>query len=322
MTMARITFRLHRFELLAVAVAALGLSAAAFFIGVQLESIGLPSTCLGSGALHGMPSASAACAEGLNRFLEIDQRMAAPFFAVMLGFPALAGLFVGVPAVSRELERGTAPLPWTLNGSRRQWLTVRLAVLLGALVVALLPLVPASDWLEAARSPLVQPAASFGDEGARGVVLLARGVAGFAIGVLVGLGLGRQLPGLLVGMVLAATALVGVGVAMDTWSAAVAIVRPVNDARVGDRAIATRLRAVDGTLYTFPQVDAMQPPRPDLPPDTVDEEWVRAHFEEVALLVPGEGYPFAVAVQLALLLGGSTLLVTASLAGIERRRPA
>lgn len=148
-----------------------------------------------------MPSASAACADGLNRFLEIDQRMAAPFFAVMLVFPILAGLVVGVPAVSREVERGIAPLPWTLNGSRRQWLTVRLAVLLGALMVALLPLVPATDWLEAARSPLVQPAASFGDEGARGIVLLACAVAGFAMGVLVGLLLGRQLPGLIVGMV-------------------------------------------------------------------------------------------------------------------------
>jgi hypothetical protein len=322
MTVSRLTVRLHRFELLAAVVSALVLAAAAVFIRIQLQSIDLPPSCLGNGALHGIPSASAACADRLTRFFEIDQRMAAPFFAVMLAFPILAGLFVGVPTVSREIERGTAALPWTLDGSRRRWLAVRLAVLLAILTASFIPLALASDWLEAARAPFVQPTGSFGDEGVRGIVLVARAIAGFVIGVMVGLVLGRQLPGLIVGILLGATVLLGATAALDAWSAAVAVVRPVDEARIGDRALATRLRATDGTLYTFSQVDAMQPPRPDLPPDTVDEQWVQAHFEEVALLVPGDRYPQAVLLQLALLIGGSALVAGSCFAGIERRRPA
>jgi hypothetical protein len=254
--------------------------------------------------------------------VEIDRGLASPFFSLMLAFPVLAGLVVGVPAVAREIERGTAPLPWTLDGSRSRWLAIRSAILTAVVIGSFIPLALATDWLEGARSPLVDPAASFADEGVRGILLIARALAGFAIGLLVGLILGRQLPGLIVGVVLGAVVLVGATVTMDVWSETVAIVRPVGDARVGDRAIATRLRGHDGRLYTFAQVDAMQPPRPGLPPDTVDEQWVQAHFDEVALLVPGSRYSDAVALQFTLLVGGSAVVVGACLWAIERRRPA
>lgn len=323
MTITRLTFRLHRFELLAVAIAAAALAVAALIVRMRLEAIGVAPACLVTGALHaGLAAPSAGCAEPLMRFVEIDRREVAPLFAIMLVFPILAGLLVGVPAVSREVERGTAPLPWTLDGSRRHWLATRLAILAAVLLISFVPLALATDSLEAARSPLVDPAASFGDEGVRGVVLIARALAGFAIGALAGLVLGRQLPGLIAGILLGAAVLVGLTVAIDAWSAAVAVVRPVDAARVGDRAIATRLRGQAGTLYTFAQVDAMQPPRPDLPPGAVDEQWIQAHFEEVSLLVPGDRYPQAVALQLAILLGGSSGLVAGSLVAIERRRPA
>jgi hypothetical protein len=322
MSTTRITLRLHQFELLSVVIAAAGLAGAAIAIGLLLKGVGLPLACLGDGALHEQVSEAVACAAPLRRFVEIDRGLASPFFSLMLAFPILAGLFVGVPAVAREIERGTAPLPWTLDGSRWRWLAIRSAILATVLIASFVPLALATDWLEGARWPLVDPSTSFGDEGVRGILLIARVLAGFAIGLIVGLALGRQLPGLIVGVVLGATVLVGATVGMDAWSEAVAIVRPVGEARVGDKAIATRLRAPDGRLYTFAQVDAMQPPRPDLPPDTVDEQWVQAHFEEVALLVPGSRYTHAVALQVALLVGGSAVVIGSCLLMIERRRPA
>ena len=41
-----------------------------------------------------------------------------------------AGLFLGVPVVARELERGTARLAWSLAPSRMRWYLARLLPLL------------------------------------------------------------------------------------------------------------------------------------------------------------------------------------------------
>ena len=50
--------------------------------------------------------------------------------------PILAGVFVGAPLVTRELDRGTNRLVWTQSVSRRRWLLTKLA-LLGAGCLAL-----------------------------------------------------------------------------------------------------------------------------------------------------------------------------------------
>ena len=50
--------------------------------------------------------------------------------------PALVGVFLGAPLLSRDLERGTHRLVWTQGTTRARWLTLKLLLVFGAVVPA------------------------------------------------------------------------------------------------------------------------------------------------------------------------------------------
>lgn len=319
----RVTFKLHRFEIVAVLLGAAVLSVAALVVALRLEGVGVPAECFGQMDIHGSPRPTVpGCEPVLQAFAEIDAREASLLFALLLVFPAAAGLFLGVPAVSRELERGTAPLPWTFAGSRWRWLAKRGAILVGLLLLGLVPLAVAADHLQATRFPAVSAAEAFGNDAARGGVLVAVGSAAFAVGLLIGLIVGRQLPALILAGVAMAMALSGATVAMDRWSESVSEVRGIQEGRPGDRSIDTRFRSTDGRLFRLFDVLALQPARPDLPDGTIDDQWLQANFQEVSVLVPRERYPQAVLVRSGLLTGAGAIAVILALWLVERRRPA
>lgn len=119
--------------------------------------------------------------------------------------PFAAGLFLGAPLLSREIEHRTAAMAWSLSPSRQGWLVWRAGPLLILLLVALLVLGQASALLlETAE----QGELGFRHYGMFGPILAARGLAIFGVGALVGLALGRVLPALLV-TGLATVAIVG-----------------------------------------------------------------------------------------------------------------
>lgn len=321
-TVAALTFRLHRFEVLAVWLGSFILTAAAIVMAVRLQGVGVSPECFGNIDVHGTPNPSmAGCEAVLQRFAEIDAREVGVLYAILFVFPALAGLVLGTPAVSRELERGTAALPWTLDGSRWRWLAGRAALLLALLLVALAPLALATDYLQGVRHPAADPTMAFGDDVVRGGVLVAIGAAAFGIGVLMGLVLGRQLPSLIVAGLLSTSLFAGVTVVMDQWSASVAEVRGIEEGRPGDRSIDTRFQAADGTLVAMSDVLKLQPDRLHLPEGTIDDQWLNENYTEVSILVPRERYPQAVAIRSGLLVGGSLLALLGSLWLVERRRP-
>jgi hypothetical protein len=119
--------------------------------------------------------------------------------------PFAAGIFLGAPLLSREIEHRTAPLAWSLSPSRPRWLAWRTVPLAVLLVAALLVLGQASAFLlETAEEREL----GFRQFGMFGPILAARGLAIFGVGLLVGLALGRVLPALLV-TALATVAIVG-----------------------------------------------------------------------------------------------------------------
>jgi ABC-type transport system involved in multi-copper enzyme maturation permease subunit len=119
--------------------------------------------------------------------------------------PFAAGILLGAPLLSREIEHRTAPMAWSLSPSRPRWLAWRTIPLLVLLLAALLVLGQASAlMLEIARERDL----GFQEYGMFGPMLAARGLAVFGVGVLAGLFLGRVLPALLV-TVLATVAIVG-----------------------------------------------------------------------------------------------------------------
>lgn len=321
-TVAWITFKLHRFEILAVLIGAALLTAAALLISVRLEGVGVPAECFGQVDMHGSPNPTiTGCETVLQAFGEIDGREASPLFAVLFIFPAAAGLILGVPAASRELERGTAPLPWTLGTSRWRWLGARSVVLVGLLLIGLAPLAIAGDHLQGTRAPTTDAAQAFGNDTVRGGVLVAVGLLAFGSGLLVGLITGRQLPGLIAASVVTGLLLTAGTLVMESWSMSVAEVREIHDGRAGDRPIDTRFESADGKLYALSEVLKLQPARPDLPAGTIDDQWLQANFREVSVLVPRERYPQAVGLHSALLAGIGSMMAAAACWLVERRRP-
>jgi hypothetical protein len=121
------------------------------------------------------------------------------FIGVATVAPFFVGLFLGAPLVSREIEKRTAPMAWSLSLSRHGWLLGRVLPLAVVIAIALLLLGQASTVLQDAAYP---DGRGFMDYGSRGPIIAARGLAIFGIGVVVGLVSGRMLPAILVtGMV-------------------------------------------------------------------------------------------------------------------------
>jgi hypothetical protein len=317
-----VDFRLHRFEVVAVWLGGLALTVAALLISQHFSTVNAPAGCFASVDVHGAVSIGRPeCVAAVNAYARIDTNEAGPYFAFPLIFAAAAGLLLGVAAMSRELERGTAPLPWTLTGSRWRWLGARATVLLLLVLAAVLPVALAGDYLEGVRAPGVEAAKSFADEAARGWPLLAVSAASFCVGLAIGTLMGRQLPALIVAAVVMGMILTGVAVAMDHWSAAVAETRPVDAGRLGDRSIDARFQShADGRLLSMTEATALQPLRPDLPEGTVDDRWLQENFTEVLLLVPGNRYPEAVALRSAVLILVAAASAGLSLLLVERRR--
>jgi hypothetical protein len=319
-TTVRLTLKLYRFEIAAVLLASFALTAAALVIARLLDDVGVPAACWGDPGPQGSP---ATCQALIEAWSTIGSRYGVRVLQVIGLLPIGVGLLLGAPLLARELERGTAPLPWTLSGSRRRWLLTRAAILGVVLLVALVPAALASERLEASWTPTVDPARSFLDDNYRGPILVVRGIATFSVAVLAGLVLGRQLPALIVGLGASAIIVLGGLAVMDRWydwTAVYEVAVPGNQSYAGHIMDLLR-RAPDGRVYTDEEAGVFAPPNPEIPAGAIDGTWLDEHFEQVWLLVPGDRYPDAVAFHSVLLLTCSGVAAFASLGLVRRRRP-
>lgn len=201
-TSARLTFKVHRFEVLAVSVGSLIVAASALIVTYRLNSVGVTAHCLMQW-LSGGPDGAGACKDPVSQWAAINENEGGKVLAAMALLPYAVGLLLGVPLVGRELEARTAATAWGLAGSRSRWLLGRLVpVLLLALVLGTLTAVTAAI-LETTRtgdglwSNLYQDAELFG------APVVAHVLAGLGIGLLVGAVMGRTLPALIAGGVVA-----------------------------------------------------------------------------------------------------------------------
>ena len=140
--------------------------------------------------------------------------------------PFPAGIFLGAPLVAREIEHRTAPIAWSLSLSRRRWLAGRTLPLLVLIGVVLLALGQASELL---LSTAEESELGFRHYGMFGPLIAARGLAVCAIGVVVGLALGRVLPAVLVTALAAVTLTAGLSIGRDLIMGAESVWRPMGD---------------------------------------------------------------------------------------------
>jgi hypothetical protein len=136
--------------------------------------------------------------------------------------PTGLGALLGVGVTAGEIERGTAQITWSLAGSRLRWLAIRavpVAVVLGAVLLA------AAGVAEVvARGRLMTDDVGFFDYQLRSLLVPARGLLAFAIGLAVGAFIGRTLPALILALAFSAAVTAGLLVAIDAWHIASAAV--------------------------------------------------------------------------------------------------
>ena len=197
----RLLWRLHRWEGTVFIGGALLLSAALAILAWQ---IGASRDTMLACYEQSFETLSAGCRSAIEWGNTLSGAVGISV-AVTTVAPFAAGIFLGAPLLSREIEHRTAPMAWSLSPSRRGWLLWRTAPLLLALLIVLLVLGQASAVV---LDTVEDVELGFRQYGMFGPILAARGLAIFGVGVLVGLLIGRVLPALLV-TALATVAIVG-----------------------------------------------------------------------------------------------------------------
>jgi hypothetical protein len=115
------------------------------------------------------------------------------FWSVALIVPGLVGVLVGAPLIARELEYGTWRLAWSQSVPRARWLTVKLALVTGGLVVLGAAMTAVITWY---RAPMDRLTGHFLPNAYdfEGLVLTAYILAAFGFAVLAGLLIRRSIP--------------------------------------------------------------------------------------------------------------------------------
>jgi hypothetical protein len=321
---ARLTFKVHRFEVLAVTVAALVAAAAAVVVQVHLDGVGVSRQCLEQWIAGSGPESAGSCAGSVQRWAEINENEAGKVMATMAVLPWTIGLLLGVPLVGRELETRTAATAWALAGSRRRWLFGRLVPMFVLTLVLSGILAVGATILETTRNAGGVWVSPFNDAELFGPPLVAHALAGLGIGLFVGAIVGRTLPAVIVGAIVA-IAIVNIGMtAQSDWVPDSAFGSGTISGGTSDRGpdpldpwtdvrwftSDNRLLSRDEALATVPAGTA------DVP------TWLRAHYTEVDLGISVTKASEWQALETLGFLGVAGVLVLVAFPIVERRRPA
>jgi len=316
-----ISFRLHRWEVLASMAGVALLTAAMLWFAWQMRMLaGANPGCLDPN------SPAPGCTLFAQRFYELSSKAEwLSYFSALA--PFAMGLVLGVPLVSREVEQRTAAIAWTLSRSRAWWLAKRVAFLVLVLVVLLTIVAVAGEVLASAQMPNLHLDRDFSWYGRRGVLIVIRGLAALGIGVLVGAMLGRVLPALLVGVFASVLVFSAISLGMDRWLEGDAIVQAFDADRAGGRQLGERILLPSGELVDYGELK-----RRGLAYEVIQDDLLWAKPEDIGhmdrligydryLVVPGSLYPQIVLRESAVVGGATILLALAAAAVVRRRRP-
>lgn len=312
-TFLRLAWRLQRWEVAVLIGGSLLLAAAAAFVAWQTSVTEAALEMCYADAAGGPISASCrSLIDSGNLWTSLGPMLVGATTVV----PFVVGILLGAPLVSRELEKRTASIAWSLSLSRTRWLVIRGAPILVAITTALLLLGQASEALIRATPP---GELGFGYFAMHGPLIAARGIAVFCIGVLVGLMMGRVLPAILVTGVAAIALILVLTLARDQMMRAEATWLPagpendfsgvmVYDSAFIDDATGERI-SFDEAYRRYP--DLFGPEGDAFPPG----------LSQVYLATSPELYPVFVAREIGALLLFSVLVAGASLWVLRSRRP-
>ena len=254
LTATRLTYRINRFEVRAILVAtALSVIVSAIVIG-WIRSSGY-AACLEptDGSL------TVACLElqGVGRWAT---RIASLSLQLAAFFPLLAGLLLGGPLIARELDRGTARLAWSLGPSRRRWYGQRVLPILVVVTLTAMVIGIVAEQLTALFAPDVDLANSFIGFHARGVLLATSALLLASIAVAVGSIVGRQIPTILLALLLGGATVLAVA-EIDKRVLTGEAVRLTGENYYNHDLVMDegRFELPDGRLVTYDQIVAIDP---------------------------------------------------------------
>lgn len=316
-----LSFRLHRWEVLASAAGVAILSAAMLWFAWQLRTLAATNpSCVDPAAY------APGCTHLGQRFYELTSKAEWLSYLSWLA-PFAMGLVLGVPLVSREVEHRTAELAWTMSRSRTWWLAGRAAFLVLVMVVLLIVVAVVGETLASATMPAQHLDRDFAWYGRRGALIVVRGLASLGVGVLVGAWLGRVLPALLVAVFASVLVFSAISLGMDRWMVGDGIIQKFDADRAGGRQLGERILLPSGELIDYEELKSR-----GLAYEVIQDDLLYARPEDVGhpervigydryLVVPGSRYPQIVLREAALVGGAAVLLALATTFVVGRRRP-
>jgi ABC-type transport system involved in multi-copper enzyme maturation permease subunit len=188
-----VSWRQHRSQAVACAAVLAGLAVYAIVLGGSMR------TAFGHDGLTACLSHSqgTACPAAVNAFTnQFGSEVNIAFWAVALIVPGLIGVLVGAPLIARELEYGTWRLAWSQTVPRARWLTVKLAVVTGGLVVLGAAMTAVITWYRAPMDRLTGHL-QHNIYDFEGLVLTAYILSAFGFAVLAGLLIRRSIPAMI-----------------------------------------------------------------------------------------------------------------------------
>lgn len=308
----RLTLRLHRFELFAFAAATSLLFLAAVAQAAHVNGLRPGPECLAATQV-----VAAACEQAGRRFYDAQQPLSGLLTSSLVVVTFAIGLFLGVPIVARELERGTVRLAWSLAPSRWRWYLVRLLPILVVVIALTFAAGIAEDrLLGSVFSSGPDLSRSFDGYGMRGGLLASRAIFVFAVAVAVGSIIGRALPALILAGLIAAIGLTGGIEVHQRMLQGEAVAIPMSqDGSVsgssGDLFIDQKFQLPDGSLVSwnyFPNGDPF-------------DQNGNPRYPMVSIVIPGERYRLVEARESLVLGGGSLGFLLLGGIVVSRRRP-
>jgi hypothetical protein len=316
-----LSFRLHRWEVLASAAGVAILAAAMLWFAWQLRTLAATDPgCLDPAGY------APGCTQLGQRFYELSSKAEWLSYLSWLA-PFAMGLVLGVPLVSREVEHRTAAIAWTMSRSRTWWLVGRAAFLIVVMVVLLTVAAVVGEALASATMPAQHLDRDFAWYGRRGALIVVRGLASLGIGVLVGAWLGRVLPALLVAVFASVLIFSAISLGMDRWIEGDAVVQKFDADRAGGRQLGERILLPKGELIDYGELQ-----RRGLAYEVIQDDLLWAKPEDIGhmdrlvgydryLVVPGSRYPQIVLREAAVVGGAAIVLALATTFVVTRRRP-
>jgi hypothetical protein len=180
--MTWVTWRQHRSQAIGSLALVCGLALLLLLAGGPMRTA-FSQDGLGGCAATGTPAG--ACVNTIQTFLNKFGFTFNQVLVAVLLLPGLIGVTIGAPLLGREFEHGTWRMAWSQTVPRIRWLTTKLALVTGGLVLLGAALTAVFTWY---RSPmdrltghLIQAAFDF-----EGVALTAYLLCAFAFAVLAG----------------------------------------------------------------------------------------------------------------------------------------